>query len=265
MKKFVNKKNNLAVSETIGFIIIFGIVMTGIGIVTLYGYPALLQEQENTNIKNMQKNMLVLQSDVKSLTYKNVPYQETAIQVSGGTLLIQNTTGPDPSFTINCSDCSQSVDIDFKPGELHFISSSGMESISLENGGVHIQYWSSPDGSAMISNPSWFLDKTCSTFVIHLIKMEPASPYMAQTGIGTIRMQLLESSQDEPYNISGQDVTICYHPSFTDNYKVAWRNYFSSPDLYLSLTDPTGPCAKINTTLVKTLIIKRYNISVLSL
>jgi hypothetical protein len=252
----------LAVSETIGFIIIFGIVMTGIAIVTLYGYPALMQEQENTNIKNMQKNMIVLQSDLKSLTYKNVPYQESVIQVSGGTLLIKNSTDTTPNFNISCSTCVPPVDVEFKPGELYFISSSGMESISLENGGVHIQYWSSPDGSAMLSNPSWYLDKTCATFVIHLIKMEPASPYIAQTGIGTVRMQLVNSSQDPSYDIENKDVRICYNPSLTDNYKVAWENYFSSPDLALTTS---GSCAKIDTTLVKTLIIKRYNITVLSL
>ena len=31
------------VSETIGFVVILGIVITGIALVTLYGYPALIQ------------------------------------------------------------------------------------------------------------------------------------------------------------------------------------------------------------------------------
>jgi len=69
-----------AVSESIGFIIIMGIMLTGIAMVTLYGYPALVQEQQNTNIRNMQRNMIVLQNDLKGLTYKNVPYQETMLQ-----------------------------------------------------------------------------------------------------------------------------------------------------------------------------------------
>ena len=75
-----------AVSEVVGFIIIFGIMLSGIGLITLYGYPMLLQEQQNTNIRNMERNMILLQSDVNSLVYKSVPYKETTMQVSGGTL-----------------------------------------------------------------------------------------------------------------------------------------------------------------------------------
>ena len=32
-----------AVSEAIGFILILGLVLTGIGLVTLYGYPVLVK------------------------------------------------------------------------------------------------------------------------------------------------------------------------------------------------------------------------------
>ena len=88
MKRSYNHESG--VSETVGFIIIFGIVMTGIGLVTLYGYPMLLQQQAEANVKNMQKTMIVLQTDINSLTFKNVPYQETAIQVAGGTLSVKD-------------------------------------------------------------------------------------------------------------------------------------------------------------------------------
>ena len=80
------KPDEQGVSETIGFIIILGIVMTGIALVTLYGYPALLNQQAEANIKNMGNTMIVLQTDLNSLAYRIVPYQETAIQVSGGVL-----------------------------------------------------------------------------------------------------------------------------------------------------------------------------------
>ena len=80
--------NDSAVSEVVGFIMIFGIMLSGIGLITLYGYPMLLQEQQNTNIRNMERNMILLQSDVNSLVYKSVPYKETTMQVSGGTSVL---------------------------------------------------------------------------------------------------------------------------------------------------------------------------------
>ena len=39
--------------------LIFGIVIAGIGLVTLYGYPLLLQQQVSADEKIMEKNMIV--------------------------------------------------------------------------------------------------------------------------------------------------------------------------------------------------------------
>ena len=84
------KYDGSGVSEAIGFIIILGIVVTGIALVTLSGYPLLLEQQQNANVRNMEKNMIVLQSDANLLTYKGVPYRETSMQVSGGNLQVIN-------------------------------------------------------------------------------------------------------------------------------------------------------------------------------
>ena len=60
------------VSEVLGFLLIFTIIIAGIGLVTLYGYPMLLQQQSSANEKIMEKNMIVLQNDLKSLSYNMV-------------------------------------------------------------------------------------------------------------------------------------------------------------------------------------------------
>ena len=65
--------NDNGVSEAIGFMLIFGMIIVGIGLVTLYGYPLLLQQQVGADEKIMEKNMIVLQNDVKSLAYKTIP------------------------------------------------------------------------------------------------------------------------------------------------------------------------------------------------
>jgi len=248
---------NSGVSETIGFIIIFGIVLTGIGIVTLYGYPALLQEQANANIKNMEKNMLVLQSDLKSLTFKSVPYQETALQVSGGTLMIRKDIPNSPDFTIHIGGNSES----FKPGELRYVSSDGQATLTLENGAVHVRYWSSPNGSAMLATPSWYYDSKLDTptYVIQLIRINGSSD-MAQTGIGTVRMQLEpDSFQSNPIPVTNSDY-IEYNPNLANHYGVAWNNYLRNPDL--QFTESSGKFYfKDGSQLIK----KYYNVTFLSL
>jgi hypothetical protein len=77
--------NDRGVSESIGFLLIFSIVIVGIGLVTLYGYPLLLKQQVSADEKIMEKNMIVLQNDVKSLAFKTVPYKETS-KIGSGSL-----------------------------------------------------------------------------------------------------------------------------------------------------------------------------------
>jgi hypothetical protein len=269
VKKKFNKE--FGVSETIGFIIIFGIVMTGISIVALYGYPALLQEQQNANVKNMEKNMLVLQSDVHSLIFKSVPYQETSIQVSGGTLMLKPPSSN--SFQIvNGSDITPSIPV----GQILYVSSDNTASIGLENGAVHIRYWSSPNGSAMISTPQWFYDTSDlnnKTYVIQFITLD-GSPYLEETGIGNVRLALNTTPGYEPSQIihdilPAETITVVYNQSLEWNYGVAWKDYFSSNDL--KMTENTdfqshhpGSIAFNLDSGANKLVIKRYNITVLS-
>jgi|GEM_PF-4937320 len=46
------------VSESIGFLLIFTIVIIGIGLVTLYGYPMLIKQQMGADEQIMEKNMI---------------------------------------------------------------------------------------------------------------------------------------------------------------------------------------------------------------
>lgn len=250
------REHNDGVSETIGFIIILGITLTGIGLVTLYGYPALLQEQQNANIKNMEKSMLVLQSDLRTLTAKGVPYQETAIQVSGGTLIINPINSPEPKARFNITYSGGSHY--FYPGELRFDSSDGTQTVALENGAVLYRNWNSP-GSAMLADPTWFYDDLTNTYVLTIICLD-ASSYMGQTGIGYVKMQLTDSNTSGPYQLL--DDTIQYEENPLYNYRTAWNNYLKSPELHLIETPPGSGIFKFENF---NLTIKRYNVTVLSI
>ncbi len=254
--------NSSGVSETIGFIIILGIVMAGIGLVTLYGYPALLAAQHEANVKNMQKNMIVLQSDLKSLTSKYIPYQETVLQISGGTLLIEKDKSSGPVITIaNDSFVIASI----VPGQLRYISDDQSVNIALENGAVHTRYWSSPTGSTMLAEPWWFYDPASKTYVIQLISLTGTDD-MARTGVGTVKMHLDDSPTLPPYQISeGEIITVTYKPNLPEDYRVAWRNYFSHPELRMTAVNDPGNITFSLTPEAETLIIKQYNVTISSI
>jgi len=250
------------VSETIGFILIFGIMTAGIALVTLYGYPALLQEQQNTNVRNMERNMISLQSDFNALTYKSVPFKETTMQVSGGTLFAKEHPGTRPNFTISIDG---NPEYTFNTSEILFYSQDSMVSTSLENGAVHSRHWSYPLGSAMLSEPRWFYDEQTSTFVMQYITIN-ATGDLAQTGIGTIRLKLVPTADIPPMDVSGKLVTVTYYADSENNYNIAWRNYFNKTDLKMHYNDGSGLYSEFKLdNSVEKLVIKTYNVTVLSL
>ena len=232
MSRYTTRSNNKGVSEAIGFMLIFGIVIAGIGLVTLYGYPLLLQQQVSADEKIMEKNMIVLQNDVKSLAYKTVPFKETSLKIGGGALTVYNSSYSLPSSAIEINTFAGTnsylppfiPNTRFTPGELRYESMSSQTDISLQNGAVALRKHAEP-GSVMLAEPRWFFDSTTNKMVINLINITSTN-IMAKEGIGTVQMSLV----GEPYfNESvipvGQEIEIVDRPDATQDYSVAWDNY----------------------------------------
>jgi hypothetical protein len=189
-QNYLNTRDD-GVSESIGFLLIFTIVIMGIGLVTLYGYPMLLQQQTGADEQIMEKNMIVLQNDFKSLTYKTVPYKETALKIGGGSLEVNSLKTTGPTFcvgdTVGCG-ANYGLMPNNKTGDLRYHSSSSQAEISLQNGAV-VKQDLSTSGSVMLAEPRWFYDDQTKTMVINLICIN-SSAYMAHEGIGTVQMEL---------------------------------------------------------------------------
>ena len=246
--------NDRGVSEAIGFMLIFSIIIAGIGLVTLYGYPLLLQQQVSADEKIMEKNMIVLQNDFKSLAYKTVPFKETSLKIGGGSLTVYNSSFNTPSSTLQINNGVVasylppfSVNTNFTPGELRYESVSAQTDISLQNGAV-VMRPRVTSGSVMLAEPRWFYDSTTTTntMVINLINIT-STELMAKEGIGTVQMMLVgEPYYNESQIDPGNEIEIVYIPDPAQDYSVAWDNYFkktftNQPGLTLTLTPSEIP------------------------
>ena len=259
------EKNERGVSESIGFMLIFTLIIVGIGLVTLYGYPLLLEQQVNADQRIMEKNMIVIQNDLKSLTYKSVPYKETSLKIGGGLLTVYNTTvNPTPSFRIQDSNL---VDITFSPGQLQYESVSAQQVISIENGAVITRMMYQP-GSVMLAEPRWFSDTdpitSKTTTVIYLIGIN-STEMMSNSGIGTVKMQLQpELTNYTEISAPVHPITVQYTFDPANDFSVAWHNYITN-SLGWQEQPPLGSGIYILPPTTDTLVIKRYDILVKSL
>jgi hypothetical protein len=262
------------VSEAIGFILIFSMVIAGIGLVTLYGYPILIQQQSTANERIMEKNMIVLQNDVKSLVYKTVPYKESSLKVEGGSLTVYNSSSMPAVSTIGIQDCGgATVYVNaFKSGDLRYISESADTDISLQNGAVVMRPRVEPgtvSGSDMLAEPRWFYDNQTNTMVINLIGFNSTN-IVSWTGIGTIDTAMGGSNYTYVSSVSGP-LCVAYTPDPAEDYSVAWDNYFMStlnnpPDITVSRAGTPGiGGATLTYTLTiarpMTLVIKKYTVN----
>jgi hypothetical protein len=272
MTLYEKKFNDHGVSEAIGFMLIFTIVIAGIGLVTLYGYPLLLQQQVGADEKIMEKNMIVLQNDIKSLAYKTVPFKETSLKIGGGSLTVHNASDS-PSSLIIYTDIAYPLATNplvnnFKPGELRFESVSAQTDISLQNGAVVLRPRTSQGsikGSAMLSEPRWFYDDTTQTMVINLINITRTN-LISKQGIGTVQMKLGETNYTYKQIAAGDTVKVVYTPDPANDYSVAWDSYFKKIPVISTVGTP-GLGTPITYTLppIKTLVIKKFDIQIVNI
>ena len=266
MKNHAMRSNEQGVSESIGFMLIFTIVIAGIALVTLYGYPLLLQQQLGAEEKIMEKNMIVLQNDFKSLAYKTVPYKETSLKIGGGSLTVHNLSDSPSSLTI--SDPSNNYITNFQPGELRYESVSAQTDISLQNGAVVLRpriNQGSTNGSVMLADPRWFYDAPTQTMVINLINITRPS-LMAKEGIGTVRMNLGNTTYLSPPISPGNAGIVVYTPDPSNDYSVAWDNYFMKiPGMAHSGTPGLGTAITYTLPPINTLVTKTYEVHIESI
>jgi hypothetical protein len=257
MKNHTMRSNEAGVSESIGFMLIFTIVIAGIALVTLYGYPLLLQQQLGAEEKIMEKNMIVLQNDMKSLVYKTVPYKETALKIGGGSLTVYNSSYTPSSSALDVTFAGTKYVDSFKPGELRYESVSAQTDISLQNGAV-VMRPRNQNGSTMLAEPRWFLDVNPitgeRTMVINLINVT-SDDIMAKEGIGTVRMTLGKTNY--MYNKTPGTLRIDYFPLSAQDYSVARDNYFTTK---LGMNNVS--LTRFELTNVDTLVIKQYEVNI---
>jgi hypothetical protein len=244
MTKDYKKLNDHGVSEAIGFMLIFTIVIAGIGLVTLYGYPLLLQQQVGADEKIMEKNMIVLQNDIKSLAYKTVPFKSTSLKIGGGSLTVYNSKNNPAVSNVTIYDSASPKTyfvFNFSSGELSYSSVSAQTDISLQDGAVMMRPRITP-GSVMLAEPRWFYDNTTNTMVINLVNIT-SNQLMAKEGIGTVQMALVGQPyyNETSFNISDSrlPVRLDYTYDLNQSYSVGWDNYFTKT-LKMKYTGASG-------------------------
>jgi len=252
-----------AVSETLGYIMIFGIVVAGIAMVFLIGSNIIANTQESASFQGLEQSFAVVASDIRSTAFEESPMMTTRVNIDYGVLSLM----PEKSEAV-CNNmiviCGNDLaDVKYKQpiGVLTFNSQTYGKSITLENGAlVKMQDGNGAYGSSMMLQPRIFYSLSTNTLMVTVINLK--GTYGGYTGgIGNIQTQYQDDSRmDEFTGLSNAKICI------KTNYTGAWKDFFmnSMPDISKTI-DSTGDTDHwTNVTLhgVSKVIVVTYNIKV---
>ena len=134
-----------AASEVIGHLLILFITILGVGMITLYGLPAIYSLEDIANSKNSEQAFTVLDSRASRVTLGESPLQVTNINLGGGTLTVEPNSTINPSFMfVNSSNFNITIPM----GRVKYIL--GDRIVAYEGGGVWAQY---PGGGTVMLSP----------------------------------------------------------------------------------------------------------------
>ncbi len=212
-----------AVSETIGYSLILGIVIIAVGILVVIAFPIQSEIQNTAFIESQIQSLTMLDSRISSVALGTTPSQLTRINLNGGVMNVRNDT--DNYLKVRVSNDTD-YNITVFNGSLGLIEYKlGDERLVFENGGMFRIY---PNGeSVMLSPPEFYFNGETLTFpVIRIANSASAG------GKGTISVR---ASSGEDLNIIYPNLSssLLFNPIYgkqimirlkSDNYK-AWARY----------------------------------------
>lgn len=220
-----------AVSESLGYILIFGIVLSCIALIMLFGNDILNSAKADNNFKSIEQGMTIVISDLKRVALEGTPVKTARIHMEGGSISATRDTNP-ISITFNTNTYSNNT------GNITYISSSDNSRISIENGGL----WERDvtNGTDIVVLKPRIYNTTFAgknTLVLNIIRFD-ANADTAVGGSATIDVILRDQSENPPYTWdAGTPQTV--HITFNTAYPNAWARFFAEEGAHTSTTTDT--------------------------
>ena len=252
-RKFL--KSESAVSEVIGFILIFSIVMLAISAIYAVGYPTIQSSKENAQFQNMEQSFMVLQSNINTVAFGQAPVRTLKTSLGGGSL----TVYPDAEWIeidVSATGYNRNVPI----GAIEYEKNG--RSIAYVGGGVWEKY---PAGSAIkVSEPRIFVheDNGNRTVSVSIINISSENGISSVGGEGAASVTVRSKTSPSPLNIiySPGNVTI----NVTSYYADAWGRYFNESKKagFIDVVTVAGVTVTAEISDVDTLVVNEHVIEV---
>jgi hypothetical protein len=193
-----------AVSEIVDFSITMGIMLLGIAIIAIAGFPLVGYMQEVQHTENIKQSFTVLTSNINKVAFGSSPSQSVEIKLHKSTATVTGTS----SITIDMhvwNSSSSTVDTESFDRQLRVIENRYNErSIGYENTGAWAKY--EKEKVVMISKPNFAIGE--DMLMIPAVMLSGSS---SVSGTGLVRVVCNGGlpSVHRYENVSMMNITIC--------------------------------------------------------
>jgi len=248
-------RSDSAVSEVLGYTLVFGIVILSIGLIYTAGIPALQSTKDATQFKSVEQGFMIMNTDLLKVALDQSPVRTTKLGTAEGGMLAADPAACALSLKIFEGGNEQFNDT-MPMGRIEFASEVG--SITCENGAVITKYGS---GSFMSVEPRMFKSDQ-DHIMFSLIKVNDSSR-SASGGISQITIsnpRFNESLFNTPEVYENGGVKIMVDSEYADS----WERFLSS-EFGATFSNPsadltsTGWCDTIS---FEKLVVVEYVVSV---
>ena len=223
MKQLLRSRS--AVSEVVGYLLIFALIITTVSILLIVGMPNMAESQQKANLQNVEQAFTVLDSRISTSVLGESPSQVLHLDTAGGGISILNDTVYSRlRITMMTKSGNEYTIYNNTIGTLRY--ELGDEEVGYEGGGVWRKY--ELGGALMISPPEFHYNG--ETLTLPVIRLNGSSAIAG----GTITLHAV--SQNKP-TILYQNTSI--NPLFQNpvydstiivkiksRYYEAWAKYF---------------------------------------
>jgi hypothetical protein len=228
-------RGEAAVSEVIGFIYIFGIVILSMSLIYILGYPALQSSMDASIFESSEQSFIVLQSDMKMVAFDQVPVKNLKIQLQGATLSVTHNS----NITIEYSNGASNETLINASGEIEFQKND--RALTYENGGVWKRY---PDGRIMVSSPRMYASANEPNITTVGVVSIKGTSSTGGRGIAVLNMRYNASAIELPPSPVNLTLRI------NSTYAPEWISYLESIGFTITNSTDTSLIALRNNTMV---------------
>lgn len=236
-------RKDAAVSETLGYILLFAIVTLSMGVIYAIGYPA-LQSSIDTNIfESAEQNFIVLQSNMDRVAFDQTPVKVHKMKLQSSMITVSN----DSSMTINYDS---DPPLHIPTGEIVFEKDG--KTVAYEMGSVFKTYTS--DSSLMVSKPPIYTSRIDSQNIT-TIGLVSVNGNTGMSGKGIVTLTLRHNSSIMDMTDSRTNLTV----QINSTHASKWGEYLEDVGFSVTNTTSSSVTAQKNDTMV---ILSRHDVDV---